>query len=285
MTGSLHAQSSLEDALKQYAATEVKGYIQPAGDLFGANLNAGLFHSAAVSPMGFHLKLEFIAMGSLVGDAQKTYTANAPAGFNPATFQTATVFGGKGAMVKDLATGFTYRGSDGVIVTTIVPLAVPQISIGDLFGTRLMVRLVATPKIGGDGGDGFPSSTLWGIGVQHSVSQYLPSVPLDIAGHFFYNRFRVGDLINVSGISIGAEASKSISVLTFYGGFAWEQSTMNLKYTPSNATEPLVDLTLDGANNFRFTLGLGLNLAFFSVFGDANFGSVTNFTAGIGFGI
>jgi hypothetical protein len=117
------------------------------------------------------------------------------------------------------------------------------------------------------------------------VSQYLPSVPLDIAGHFFYNRFRVGDLINVSGISIGAEASKSISVLTFYGGFAWEQSTMNLKYTPSNATEPLVDLTLDGANNFRFTLGLGLNLAFFSVFGDANFGSVTNFTAGIGFGI
>ena len=282
MTGGLHAQSSLEKALQQYASEEVKGYIQPVGDLFGANLNAGLFHSADIPKMGFHFRLELIGMGSLVGDAQKTYTANAPPGWNPGTFQTATVFGEKGGSVVDQTTGFTYRGSDGVINTSILPLAVPQISIGDLYGTRVIVRFIATPEFG-DGG--FPKATLLGIGVQHSVSQYFPSVPVDIAGHFFYNRFTVGDLIDVSGISIGAEASKSFSVLTLYGGLAWEKSSMNLKYTPSNTTTPLVDITLDGANNFRFTVGLGLQLAFLSLFGDANFGSVTNFSAGIGFGI
>jgi hypothetical protein len=80
------------------------------------------------------------------------------------------------------------------------------------------------------------------------------------------------------------EASKSLSILRVYGGLAWEKSSMELKYTPVNAAIPAVDITLDGANNFRATIGLGLHIVFFSIFADANFGSVTNFSAGIGFG-
>ncbi len=272
-----HAQS-LQSTLQQFSATDVKGYVQPMGDLFGANMNAGIFHDAEIKP-GFHLSLEIVGMASMVGDNQKTYTVTSPAGFNPATFQTATMFGGKGGVVTDAGTGFTYRGSDGFINTTVVPLAAPQIIIGNIYGTRALIRFVATPSV-----SNFPKATLWGLGIQHSVSQYFPVIPLDVAAHVFYNKFTFGDLINFTGTSIGVDASKGWSILRVHGGLAWEKSSMQATYTPTNTSIPAVDITMNGANNFRATIGLGLHIVFFSIFADANFGSVTNYSAGIGFG-
>jgi hypothetical protein len=275
-----HAQSDLEKTLQQFNANDVKGYIQPLADLFGANMNAGMFHDAEVPRTGFHFSFEIVGMGSSVGDNQKKYTLNSPAGFNPATFSTATMFGGKRDSVVDTRTNLKYYGiADGFVNTSIFPLGAPQITIGDIYGTRAIVRLVATPSM-----KGFPSATLWGLGLQHSISQYVPAIPVDIAAHVFYTQFRFGDLVSFNGTSIGVEASKSLSILRVYGGLAWEKSSMELKYAPANATSPAVDITMNGANNFRATIGLGLHIVFFSIFADANFGSVTNFSAGIGFG-
>jgi len=270
---------SLQSTLEQFSATDVKGYVQPMADLFGANMNAGIFHSAEIGKMGFHLSLDIVGMAAMVGDNQKTYTVNAPPGFNPASFQTATMFGGKGGVVTDAGTGFTYRGSDGFVSTTVVPLAAPQLTIGDVFGTRAVIRFITTPAV-----SNFPKATLWGIGAQHSISQYLPMVPLNVAAHIFVNKFTFGDLIDFSGTSIGIDASKSFSILNLFGGVAWEKSSMEAKYTPTNTAFAPVDITMTGANNFRATIGLGLHIVFFSIFADANFGSITNFSAGIGFG-
>ena len=272
-----YAQSDLEKTLQQFAGNEVKGYIQPLGDLFGANMNAGMFHSAEIAKTGFHISFDIVAMGASVGDDQKKYMLP-PTNTNVPPFKTPTMFGGKRDSV--IVGGAPYYGiADGFVNTSIFPLASPQLTIGDIYGTRAIIRLIGTPSV-----KGFPSATLWGIGAQHSISQYVPAIPLDVAAHVFYSKFTFGDLINFSGLSIGAEASKSFSVLRVYGGLAWEKSTMDLKYTPSDATIPPVSISLDGANKFRATLGLGLHLGFFSIFGDANFGTITNFSAGIGFG-
>lgn len=80
---STRAQSDVEKALQQYGAEQVKGYIQPIGDLFGANLNAGFFRGAAIEKAGFHIRLDIIGMASMVGDKQKMYNAPAPPGFTP----------------------------------------------------------------------------------------------------------------------------------------------------------------------------------------------------------
>jgi hypothetical protein len=277
--GPANAQSDVEKTLQQYAADDVKGYIQPFGDLFGANLNAGLFRGADIAGTGFHLKLEIVGIASMVSDAQKSYTANAPLGFNPATFQTSTLFGGPGTVVTDAGTGLTYRGSDGIFNTAYFPDATVQLTLGNLYGTRVAIRFIATPEM-----SKLPKATQWGIGAQHSISQYLPMIPLDVAGHVFYNKFTFGDLIDLSGYSIGVDASKSFSILTLYGGLSVEKSTMTLTYLPTNAAVPAVSIDLDGSNKFRATAGVSLNLFIFSIFADANFGSVTNFAAGIGFG-
>jgi len=273
---SARGDSSLEKAIKAFSQDYVSGYIQPFGDFFGANMGAGWYHSAAIPQMGFNLSVNIVAMGSIVGDAQKTFTANSPIG----SFATPTVFGDKtGGRITDPNTGLSYGGSGGALNAPLFPLATLQLHIGSVYGTELIVRGLPIPEV-----SGAPKVTFFGLGVRHSISQYLVEFPVDIAAGVFWNTIKFGDLIDMKSIAFGAQASKSFAVLEVYGGFAYEKSSMDLTYTSTAAGTPNVTLSLDGANTFRATVGLGLNLAILHIYGDANFGSVTNFSAGLGFG-
>ena len=277
------AQTELEKAIQQYNATSIGGYLQPVADLVGANMHAGYYHSAYVPQSGFSIGVDIIAMGSLVKDEQKNYTAAAPAGFAPGTFQTATIFGGKGtAVTHQTNTSLQYKGSDGIFNTSIFPMAAPQLRIGSLYGTEVVIRFLATPSLGDNK---LPVLTFWGAGARHSLSQYIPYCPVDIAASFFYSNFSFGDLIKAKGMAFGVQASKSIKILMLYGGLSYEKSTMDLSFKTTDPTStPLVDVSLDGANKFRATVGVGVNFGLFKVFADANFGTVTNYSGGIGFG-
>lgn len=277
------AQTELEKAIQQYNATSIGGYLQPIADMVGANMHAGYYHSAYVPQSGFSIGVDIIAMGSLVKDDQKNYTAAAPAGFTPGTFQTATIFGGKGtAVTHQTNTSLQYKGSDGIFNTSIFPMAAPQLRIGSLYGTEVVIRFLATPSLGDNK---LPVLTFWGAGARHSLSQYIPYCPVDIAASFFYSNFSFGDLIKAKGMAFGVQASKSIKILMLYGGLSYEKSTMDLSFKTTDPTStPLVDVSLDGANKFRATVGVGVNFGLFKVFADANFGTVTNYSGGIGFG-
>ena len=277
------SQGSLQNALEQFNGEAVQGYMQPAADLFGANMNSGFYHSAQMSRWGFHLSLDIVGMAAMVGDDQRTFDAPTPPGFSPAKFKTATIFGGKGTEISNATIpSLKYKGSDGVLNTSAFPLATPQLTIGYVFGTEAIVRYVFIPKIGEEA---VPESKLWGVGLRHSISQYLPSVPVDLAVGVFYQSYNAGDLIDFKGYTIGVQASKSFSILTVYGGLSSESSTLKLHYTSTDPIVPgTVDVSLDGANKFRFTGGLSLSIGFAKIFADANFGSVTCFSGGIGFG-
>ncbi len=276
------SQSKLEDNLKQMSMTTVTGYIQPVTDLFGADMHSGYYHAAEVEKFGFHLRLDIIAMAAAVSDGQKTFDAPTPSGFNPATFKAPTVFGGARTQVVDSRTGRPYSAvADGLFTTNYMPLAVPQLTIGNIYGTQATVRYITLPKMSGDN---IPNITLWGLGARHSISQYLPMVPLDLSAGIYFNSFTFGDLIDFKGMAINAQASKSFSIMTLYGGLQWENSSMNLKYTSTDITSPSVNVSMDGANNFRFIAGLDLGLGPIHLFADANFGSITVFSGGIGFG-
>ena len=283
LTVCTNAQSDLENVIKQQSPQIVTGYIQPLVDMFGANMNAGFYHSANIPVSGFSIGFDLIAMGSVVQDAQRKYVANTPTGFDPGTFETATIFGGKGTTVSDKTiTGLQFRGSDGIINTSMFPLAVPQLRIGSLYGTEVLLRFAIIPEMN-DGA--IPVTKLWGVGANHSLSQYIPNSPLDIAAGFFYDSFTMGDIINFKGMTANLHASKSIKILILYGGVAWESSKMNLTYNSSDTSvREEVNLDLTGSNKFRFTMGVGVSLGILKIFADANFGSVTHYSGGIGFG-
>lgn len=272
------AQSDVEKAIKAFDQNNIGGYIQPLADYFGANMSAGWYHSAAIPQTGLSISVNIIAMGSLVEDAQKTFTAVAPAGYNPSTFQTATIFGGQGGEATGPG-GLSYGASGGVFDTPMFPLATLQIHVGSIFGTEAIIRGVPLPEIGSA-----PKVTYLGFGVRHSISQYLPEAPVDLAAGVFYNHIDFGDLVTMKSFSFGAQASKSFSVLEVYGGIAYEKSTTDISYVSTTTGNPNVSVSLDGANTFRATAGVGLNLAVFHIFVDANVGSITNFSGGLGFG-
>ncbi len=277
------AESELEKILKQYNTETVQGYIQPLADLLGANMHSGFYHSARIPRSTLYLSFQIISMASVVTDEKRSYNAPTPAGFDPATFQTATVFGGSGTLVRHATIpGLEYRGSGGVFNTSLFFLGVPQITVGGFAGTEVLGRFMYIPELATGK---FPQTILWSAGARHSISQYFPDLPLDIAVGGFYSSIDGGDIIDFKGYALTAHASKTFEILTLYSGLAYENGTMKLTYLSTDTSAPpLVDVTLDGVQKFRFTLGAGVTLGPVSLFADANFGSVTAFSAGIGFG-
>jgi hypothetical protein len=278
------AQSEFETTIKQFTGDEAKGYMQPGADLFGADMMAGQYRSAAIPTMGFNISLDIVAMAAIVGDNQKTFTNKAPAGFSPGAYSTATIFGKTGATVVNTNyPSLSYRSADGIFNTSAVPLAVPQLRVGSIYGTEAFIRFVSIPN---SVTKSFPDITLFGGGIRHNISQYLPAVPLDLAAGVFYTTFKTGDLVDFKGFSFGVQASKDFAILTVYGGLAYESCTLKLHYTSENAffNGQSVDVSLDGQNKFRATAGANVSLAFFHIFADINVGTVTNFSGGIGFG-
>lgn len=283
---SARSQSQFEVTIQQFSAEKLIGYIQPLGDVFGANLNAGMFHSAAIPNDGFHFRVDAIAMASLIRDEHRTYNASLPAGFVPqgGSTRTATIFGGRGTTFRDANSGLEYKGTDGLLNMNYFPLFVPQITIGTILGTQASVRYIATPSLSSNK---LPPSRLFGAGIRHSISRYITDSPIDMSIGGFYSTFSVGDILEFSGTTVNLQISKSFSLFTLYSGAAWEQSEMQAQYTyraNENATPIPISVTLTGSNTFRVTTGLMIDLQAIRLFADANFGIVQHFSGGIGFG-
>jgi hypothetical protein len=274
------AQDPFQDAIKQLSSDNVRGYLQPFVNGLGANLNTGFYSSAQIGDMGLHLQIGIVGMGTLVGDAEKVYNAIPPKPFPQTGVQTATLFGGQGATVAGPG-GTQYQFQSGQVKTSIIPLGVPQLSIGNIYGTQAAIRYVPLPSIGD-----FPKTTLFGIGVRHSISRYIPEFPADLSAGFSYDKVTVGDIIDAHGLAFGAQISKSFSVATLYGGLQYESSSLTVNYTYTGSTTPTtVNLDIDGENKFRVTGGVTLDLVILHLNADVNLGKVTVVSGGIAFGM
>ena len=154
-------------------------------------------------------------------------------------------------------------------------------TIGNIMGTQAVIRYIPIPDM-----NNVPKSTFWGVGLRHSISQYLPNVPVDLAASAFYQQLTIGDLMEEKTLNFSGEASKSFSILTIYGGVQYESATMTLDYDYKGyGPADHIHLELDGQNNFRFTAGLGLDLLILHLSADANFGTVTVISGAVGFGL
>jgi hypothetical protein len=275
-----YAQSDLENAIRFYGEENIGGYIQPLADLYGADINAGFFHSAAIPAEGFHFSIDFIGAGAIVSDDDKTYSAKLPLGFEQETAEMPTILGPQAQLITDVS-GAQFKGSNGVVDAGLFGYGIGQITVGSVMGTEAFFRFLATPELGNGK---MPATKLFGGGLRHSVSQYMPEPPLELSVGGAYNVMTIGDIMDITGIIVGAQGSKTWDTFTAYGGAAWEKSTLKLDYTSTGAEPGPVSVELDGRSNFRFTAGGLLKFGVFKIFADANVGSVVSFSGGIGFG-
>lgn len=274
------AQDPFQDAVKQLSSDNVKGYLQPFVNGLGANLNSGFYNTAQIGDMGLHIQFGIVGMATVVGDAEKVYTAVPPKPYPQTGVQTATLFGGAGAIVAGPG-GTQYQFQSGEVKTSFIPLGVPQLTIGNVFGTQAAIRYAPIPSIGD-----FPKMTLFGIGVRHSISRYIPEFPADLAAGISYDKVTVGDIIDAHGLALGAQISKSFSVATVYGGLQYESSSLTVNYTYTGSSpQSNVSVDIDGENKFRVTGGFTLDLVIVHLNADVNLGKVTVFSGGLAFGM
>jgi hypothetical protein len=263
-----------------YTADNAAKYLQPLADALGADMNGGFYHGARVPVTGFHLCVGVEAIFAPIADEARTFRATTEAPFNPpATADASTLFG-PGESATATGTGGTVFIFPGGFDIKRLPLVVPQITVGSFMGTEATVRFADI-----DVSDSIGKLRLLSLGARHNVSQYLPSLPVDLAAGFFWQHFEVGDLIDAKTLSIGAQGSITRSVLTLYGGLAWEKSTLDVSYPRGTGDfEQRISFSMDGKNKVRFTAGAALKLAVLTLHADYSLASQSTIALGVGLG-
>ena len=280
MAGSAAHAQNLEDFLSKYTGENGKGYMQPLADAFGANLNSGFFHSARIPRFGLHVNISFVGMTALIGDKQKTFEARTEDPFSPpVTTEAPTVFGSIEEKQVE-GTGGTVFVFPGGLDVKWLPLVVPQVTIGSILGTDLTVRYFGM-KINDDLGE----VKLLGYGLRHSISQYIPLLPVDLAVGIFRQTFEVGGVVEASSMNYGLEGSVAFGILTLYGGLSYESANLNISYEyGSGSTAENISFDLKAANSVRMIVGCSIRLAVLQLYADYNLADQSVFSAGLGFG-
>ncbi|MEE9431853.1 MAG: DUF6588 family protein [Melioribacteraceae bacterium] len=278
---SLQTFAQVEDRFQSLLETDLEKFAQPLATSIGVGFNSGNYHDAYV-PKIFGFSIGIRGMLMLVPDEQLTFTPEGLPEFYSSDEETATIFGGKGTAYAGPLGYMTYPAG---INKNYFPLATPQVSVS-AFGTELMVRFLPEIQVGDE------NLKLFGFGIKHNISQYIPLIPIDIAIQYTNNTFSVTNIVEVKSSAFNIHASKSFAVVTVYGGLQYETSTLNLEYTykDEKGTSPDLDgkqftLNFEGDNSIRATVGAALNLAFLTLNADFSLGAQNAASVGLSFGM
>ena len=272
------------NGLPPFEATE---YLRPLSTWFGTYFNSGTYYDASV-PELFGFKFNIVGMWTLIPDDQKTYKPNPQLAGIGDVDPTATVFGNRASYYLGNNGFYTYPSG---LSLNAVPSGIYQVA-GSFYNTELLLRFFPKVKFG-DAKVG-----LFGFGIKHEVSSYFPLLPVDISVQFLYNNFNfeyVGDdpvnytVIKTNNFAFNVHASKTFAgIFIVYSGLQYESSSMDFSYyfEDENNYYPTLgrkkhDLSIDGDNSFRFTLGGAIKLGFFVVNADVNLTKFTTFTTGL----
>jgi hypothetical protein len=267
---------SVEDYLGRYVGANAQGYLGPLADVFGATLNSGWTHSARV-PAGFHLRVDLVGVGAMIGDGQRTFQATTEGPFSPQTTTTApTIFGSSTPVVVQGQGGTSYVFPAGVPVSRL-GVVVPQLTVGTVAGTAVSLRW-----FGYDIDDDLGKLSLLGFGAQHDLGRYFTDLPVDLSVGAYWQSLELGDPFKTSGFVVEVFAGRRMGVLGLFGGLGYENASTELNLEREDA-DP-VTISVDAANSVRGTVGLALHLPFFELFADYTLASQQAFTIGLGIG-
>jgi len=313
------AQTDITELLKLFNQAKgdvsllAKEYMRPFGEEFGKTLNTGWYTSAKPHKLGgFDITISATAIP--VSSSMKTFNVNdvlgtnstlkvAP-GSNPITptvlgkeVEGTTVYAG----VNTAATSMKLpQGSN----LPVMPMANYNIAVGLPFHTDVAFRFVPKLSFGDNGQFG-----LWGIGLRNEFKEFIPvfkHLPFNLSAFWGMTKYKLSWDMNDNDYAAGTGdhelstdatsytarllVSKSIPVLTVYGGVGYNSSSSNymLKglYKESGASM----LTFNDPFNLNYTstgmmfnAGLRIKLAVFMLFGDYTYAGTSMYTAGLGF--
>ncbi|MCK4577702.1 MAG: hypothetical protein KAU50_02860 [Candidatus Marinimicrobia bacterium] len=164
------------------------------------------------------------------------------------------------------------------------PNIMPQFSLGLPFKTEVTLR---GGSISTDKGD----ITFGGFGAKIGLNQFIPTIPLvfpAISVGYYASNMDFADIVVAKNSILTLQASKSIPMLTVYGGLGLESSSIDVEYALEyedldgiTQTEDIA-FSLDGDNSTRFIVGFRLKLLLLSINADYNVGEFAAYNLGVG---
>ena len=244
-TSAANAQdnTSLEGIFHNFVETSGTTVLQPYADALSSDMNSGLFHSAKVKK-GFSLYIGLKGSGSYIN------------GDNP--------------VVKDANK-----------TLGILPMAVPQLHVGSVFGTEISARFLPQVSLGKYG-----SVNTWGFGIKHGITSHFKNSPFDAAVGFAVNSTTINDskdknMVEASSVAVNLQVSKELSVFTFYSGVQYENTSLDVNINYSGV---ITKMNYDNSNKIRGIIGINIKLGPVNLNGDYSIGKTNSVSAGFGFG-
>jgi len=274
------ASAQLEDNLGALTGDNAAGYLDPLVSGLSGTMNAAIFHTGRVPKQGFGFKIGARLMGVSFDDGDRTYTPTDPVGFTgTGPVQAPTVIGDTKSVSQPGVGGTTLYHPGGFDIEQFA-FAAPQLTIGSIAGTQATIRWISIDLGDSDLG----KFELFGIGAQHSISQYFEGVPVDLAVGIFYQNFKIDDtLVDAKTWHYNVTGSKDFGILQPYAGIGFDSIDMKSEYTEST-TGSKIEVDFDPETNFHLTLGSEASFAIVKLYGEVNFAAQTGLAVGLSFG-
>ena len=273
--------AQLEENLGGMTETNAEKYLAPLDTGLSGTLNSAIFRTGYVPASGLTFTMGVTAIAVGFSDEDRTYVPTDPVGFtSQQETEVPTVIGSlQGASVAGQS-GLVHTYPGGFDIESF-ELAVPQLSIGSVMGTRAIVRYVALDLGDSEIGD----FSYLGLGAQHSVSQWFDGLPVDLAAGFFFHQMDLGDdLLKTRAYQINLTASREYGILQPYLGIGYDSIQSELDYVDEEDEDFSLDLTLERQNDVHFTLGTLVRFSVLAVFAEFNAAAGSGFALGIELG-
>lgn len=283
--GSTPAAAQLEENLSAYPPETVDGYLKPLQQSVGVALNANWFTTSSIPSNRLSLNFDLKAVSVFYGDSDRTFTARTGGDFDPPQEAEAPTVVGSTEAVRVPGNGGTEFVFPGGFDLSSLSLAVPQLTLGNIYGTQAAVRWIAFDTGDEDLGD----ISLFGVGVRHQVSRYFdPGFPIDLAASFYFQSFDLGgdDLFAADTWSLGVEGSYLLlPFLQPYAAFSYLNTSTTVHYTDESGSSPeAVTVDMETASTVRLEAGAALFLGPVHLNLAGNFSDQIGVTAGLGAG-
>lgn len=258
----------------------LEGYITPYANAFGSSLNGGWYNTGKPHKLGgFDITLSVST--TLIPEDAKTFDLS-ELGLNNLTVSgnsMAPTIAGANDPGPTLSYIKNFPGYGDIELASfesppginwgIIPLPMIKAGIGLPLGTEIIGRFIPTIKVA-DGSFG-----MWGVGLKHSIIQYLPGsdlFPIDISLMGGYTKVTLGIPVSmepenysnmttysesdfedqkvnmdVSAYTINLLISKKLPIVTFFGGLGYSGTSTSIAVDGNFALpsfDPLISTTL-----------------------------------------